>query len=66
MFDKKSDLNMSNNLFQLYYQDYTKATPKILTIPGCSSFCKLDQLYEIVQENLPGENDVCGTSDEVF
>jgi prostatic aicd phosphatase len=57
---------MSNNLFQLYYQDYTKATPKILTIPGCSSFCKLDQLYEIVQENLPEENDVCSTSDEVF
>ncbi|XP_044259034.1 venom acid phosphatase Acph-1-like [Tribolium madens] len=51
---------------KLYYQDYTKDAPKLLTIPGCSSFCELDQLYELMEENLPGEDDVCTPAGETM
>ncbi|RZC37104.1 His Phos 2 domain containing protein, partial [Asbolus verrucosus] len=42
---------------KLYYQDYTKLSPQLLTIPGCSSFCELDRFHQLVEEYLPGAND---------
>ncbi|KAJ3664867.1 hypothetical protein Zmor_000406 [Zophobas morio] len=51
---------------KLFYQDYTQLTPKLLTIPGCLSFCPLDDVYRLVEDVLPGESDVCSSTDEVF
>ncbi|EEZ97834.1 Venom acid phosphatase Acph-1-like Protein [Tribolium castaneum] len=65
IFFEIHDINGKFGL-KLYYQDYTKGAPTLLTIPGCSSFCELGQLYELMQENLPGEEDVCSPGGEVM
>ncbi|RZC41547.1 His Phos 2 domain containing protein [Asbolus verrucosus] len=50
---------------KLYYQDYKQTDPKLLTVPGCSSFCELDKLYRLIEEYLPGENDACTPLHEI-
>ncbi|XP_044258181.1 venom acid phosphatase Acph-1-like [Tribolium madens] len=50
---------------KLLYQNYSQATPQLLTIPGCSSFCDLDKLVELMSNNFPTETDVCNYSGEL-
>ncbi|XP_068911191.1 venom acid phosphatase Acph-1-like [Tenebrio molitor] len=51
---------------KLFYQDYTAGRPRLLTIPGCASFCPLEDLYELVGENLPTDADVCSSTNEMM
>ncbi|XP_972663.2 venom acid phosphatase Acph-1 [Tribolium castaneum] len=51
---------------KLFYQDYSQETPRLLTIPGCSSFCDLDKVVELMSENFPTEADVCNYSGELL
>lgn len=37
----------------MFYQNYTKAEPALLTIPGCSNPCPLDDFVELTQEYYP-------------
>jgi prostatic aicd phosphatase len=53
-------------LFQLFYQDYTADGPRLLTIPGCTSFCPLEDVYELLGENLPTDTDVCSYTNEMI
>jgi prostatic aicd phosphatase len=51
---------------KLYYQDYTGLTPKLLTIPGCDSFCELDKFAELISDNFPTQVDVCTFNGELL
>ncbi|EEZ98776.1 venom acid phosphatase Acph-1 [Tribolium castaneum] len=51
---------------KLYYQDYKQTNPKLLVIPGCTSFCPLDELIKLMGDNLPAEDDVCSTTEELM
>ncbi|RZC35945.1 venom acid phosphatase Acph-1, partial [Asbolus verrucosus] len=52
---------------KLYYQDYKQADPRLLTIPGCSSFCELDTLAQLLEEYFPGVNETCTSlEDELY
>ncbi|KAJ3619114.1 hypothetical protein MTP99_005900 [Tenebrio molitor] len=51
---------------KLFYQDYTADGPRLLTIPGCTSFCPLEDVYELLGENLPTDTDVCSYTNEMI
>jgi prostatic aicd phosphatase len=47
--------------FQVYYQDWSTRQPRLLTIPGCRSFCPIDEFVSLLEEVIP-EDDDCTTS----
>ncbi|XP_060530825.1 venom acid phosphatase Acph-1-like [Cylas formicarius] len=47
--------------FKIYYQNWRYSNPKLLTIPGCGSFCKLEEFEELFAEIIPSDDD-CQTA----
>ncbi|CAG9762241.1 unnamed protein product [Ceutorhynchus assimilis] len=47
--------------FKVFYQDWTTAEPKFLTIPGCATFCPFDDFVDLLSEVIPTDDD-CITS----
>lgn len=50
---------------QLYYQNYESGSPFLLTIPGCTDICPLEQVAELLKDSIPGPNDVCTYTSEL-
>ncbi|KAF5300434.1 hypothetical protein FQA39_LY02233 [Lamprigera yunnana] len=44
---------------KIYYEDHTPDSPKLLKIPGCNSFCPLDQFKTLLKENVAENYDLC-------
>lgn len=42
---------------KLYYQNYAEEDPTLMTIPGCSEFCPLDDFKNIVSDYIPDDTD---------
>ncbi|KAF5278570.1 hypothetical protein FQA39_LY00612 [Lamprigera yunnana] len=46
---------------KIYYEDHTDDSPKLLTVPGCSSFCPLDQFKALLKNHTAENYDLCNS-----
>jgi hypothetical protein len=58
-------LHLNQNVtfwFQIYYQNYSSAEPKLLKLPSCDEFCPLSDFTRLLDQYIP-EDDACGVID---
>lgn len=52
---------------EIFLRNTTRSQPYSLTIPGCSQFCSLSDLKDLLQENIPADwNKECKAQNENF
>jgi len=57
VFELRQNRNTGEYGVQVYYRAQPANEPKLLTIPGCQSFCPLSQLKTLLNDNLPTPTD---------
>ncbi|KAF5293820.1 hypothetical protein FQA39_LY03305 [Lamprigera yunnana] len=44
---------------KIYYEDYSDDSPKLLEVPGCNSFCPLDQFKTLLKDHIAENYTLC-------
>lgn len=61
------ELHLVDSLYgvKLYHQDWTAPRPKLLTIPGCDTFCPFEQFKNIASGIFPTDSNICNYIEDI-